>query len=561
MNRYHFHLLLLLAALLLSGNAWSLSDYQRRQIVSHLDSSAMAESTALFDGSQFVAGTSVSDATNHINAYTKAMNKAVRNWNKLPGGDKNSAEGRALLERIQAAMARQKAMKQALPALKAEQASGGGSSGPMLKPASGVGEAAAAETKMNATDRQRMLGYLDSQALRQDKSLFDGQAFVTDASAQAARQYHQAYQNKLKYTLRTWNRMVSALSKATTEGQAMAERVRQAEAWGQAMAADYPRLEQAANQAKQQLQAASRQAAAQSQADKAAHKAECQQFLDTALTPLRREPMTRLVLQMQNGKAYIGSPEEVNKHATVATEFDAACKALDLDLITAKPCWFAKNNPVQDPKTACAAARQGPELIRAAVLNHVRRGASSIGGSHVQSLQQFQERNGWLTYEGPVRFKTHLLEGQAIPPAVKENARELLASAGLEGESDKVWGGQDKRLATLRAEVEKTAAGWPMPADQGSNYSSELAGKTIKNWHPDAKLHKAWLNRSSWKIHKNALGAILRRTLPGYVLFKLPDDPYCQLRSYTLTEQYAGGGNYEPASGVGIGYVRFQNCP
>ncbi len=79
--------------------------------------------------------------------------------------------------------------------------------------------------------------------------------------------------------------------------------------------------------------------------------------------------------------------------------------------------------------------------------------------------------------------------------------------------------------------------------------------------HSEAHVYATYLSRASWKIHRNSLGVILRRTLPGYVLFKLPADPFCQLRSYTLTESYAGGGTYQKAAGVRFGYIRFQACP
>ena len=141
------------------------------------------------------------------------------------------------------------------------------------------------------------------------------------------------------------------------------------------------------------------------------------------------------------------------------------------------------------------------------------------------------------------------------------NVAEVLSAAGIEDSEEALWGEQKARLDTLRGEVEKTAGAWQSPAKKADNYSTALAAGQIKEWHGDAQVHDAYLSRDSWKIHKNALGVPDRRTLPGYVIFKLPDDPYCQLRSYTLTEQYAGGGTYQKAGGVRFGYVRFQDCP
>ena len=119
--------------------------------------------------------------------------------------------------------------------------------------------------------------------------------------------------------------------------------------------------------------------------------------------------------------------------------------------------------------------------------------------------------------------------------------------------------------------------GWRVTAlyrpDSDTTYLERLAAKRVPGditdidslrntmpMHPDAVVEDAFLSRAGWKIHKNALGVVLRRTLPGYALFKLDDDPYCQLRPYTLTEQYSGGGTFAQASGVSFGYVRYQRC-
>lgn len=563
--------------MIFAGVTTALTDYQRTQITNYLDSPAMVEDAGWFDGKAFAPQRSVGEAASYINDYTKSLNYAIRNWNMLSSGDKGSAEGQALMQRIQAAQARQKSMKSALDTMQSEPRPDTANSvtnnlseaspvtapepAPAPAPVTSSAQAAPGGSTMNPHEKQKMLRHLESQGMRMDTGIFDGNSFLDGVDPQQAKQYYARFQQQLKSALRTWNRIVSDRSKSSAEGQAMGLRVQELEQWGTAMTADYARLEESSRQLQEQQRTAQREAAALATASKTNHRAECRKFLDSALTPQRRDPIMRLVLQMQHGNQSISSPEEVNQHAQVAADFDAACKALDLQLITATPCWFAGNDPAHNPQLSCDAAAQAPGLIKGAVINHARSSVAHIGDAHVQSVQQFNERNGWLTYEGPVQFKTHLEQGNAIPTAVKDNMRELLASAGLEGEEESIWVGQNDRLSVLRAEVEKTAGQWPIPADKGDNYSSEFARAQIERWHADAQVHKAWLSRGSWKIHKNALGAILRRTLPGYVMFKLPDDPYCQLRSYTLTEQYAGAGKYEPASGVGIGYVRFQSCP
>ena len=550
-----------IAISLFSTSLWAITDYQREQITRYLDSSSMQQQPSLFDGKSFNSSRTERDAANYLNAYTKSMNYAIRNWNMLSSSNKNSEEGKALLQRLQEAQGYQKAMMAALPALKTSQSGKQSSSGASAKASDKASsQSSTSGTKMHSVDRQRMDKYLSHNDLRMDKEYFDGKSFVNGAPVNEAKAYYQSFQSKLKFTLRTWNRMVSSRSKATDEGQQFAKRVAEVENWGKAMTAEYPKLDQSVKKFQQQQQAVQQQVMANKAATKENHRMECKKYLDTALTPQRRMSMLNLILQMQNNESYITSVDEVNKYAQVVTEFNQACQALDLKLITDKACWFANNSPENNPKLACEAAARGPELIKGAVINHAKRNTASLGDSHVQSLEQFHERNGWLTYEGKVTFKSHLQQGNAIPPAVRKNTLKLLTAAGLEGQDQEIWSGQNNRLETLKQEVEKTAGSWETPSNQGENYSSELVIGGIKRWHPDADIKSAFLGRSSWKIHRNALGVILRRSLPGYILFKLPSDPYCQLRSYTLTEQYSGEGQYEKASGVRIGYVRFQKC-
>ena len=141
-----------------------------------------------------------------------------------------------------------------------------------------------------------------------------------------------------------------------------------------------------------------------------------------------------------------------------------------------------------------------------------------------------------------------------------QTPKALLTAAGVTDAETALWGEQKTRVDALRNEVEKTAGIWKTPEAKLQNYSSDLVKKQILKWHPKASVRQAFISRESWKIHKNALGVTLRRTMPGYVFFKLPEDPLCQLRSYTLTEQYVGAGKFQKAKGVRLGYVRFQKC-
>ena len=85
------------------------------------------------------------------------------------------------------------------------------------------------------------------------------------------------------------------------------------------------------------------------------------------------------------------------------------------------------------------------------------------------------------------------------------------------------------------------------------------ADKLVKNWHPDAKVEDTWLGHSEWNIERTGLGFIENRWIRSYVLLKLPEDPYCQLHSTSVTEAYDGN-KFVQSSNMKTHAVRFQDC-
>ncbi len=537
----------------------AMTDYQREQITQYLHSPKANMDAGIFDGAAFDSSVSVNDATAYMNDFIKTMNQAVQAWNKLTSGAAGSDEGQALFQELNDKLAFAKAMRDAYPAFQANQ---GGQSDTQTSSTDngGGGDADAATGGMTDYQKQQLTQYLDSDAMRKDTSIFDGERFVAGVPFDAFEQYYQGYRKNLEQALSAWERQISSTSKGAPDGQALLKQLNEAIDWGNAMSAQYAATKDQYQQQAAAAQAQQQQAEAAAAEQGEAHKRQCVAFQEAAMKPLSRDPMIRLINQMMHQNSGLGSVEGVEQHRQVAGEVQAVCQSVDMELIASQPCFYVLGRPDHDPVTWCNAAGQANDLIKAAVLNQAQQTIEIVGSSTIQSVSEFHEREGWLTLEGPVTFNDKLFFSAHGREAVMGNIGQVLLAAGIDNAEDALWGEQKSRLDTLRAEVEKTAGSWQSPAKEADNYSTALAAEQIKEWHDDAEVREAYLSRESWKIHTNELGIPDRRTLPGYVLFKLPDDPYCQLRSYTLTEQYAGGGTYQPAGGVRFGYVRFQAC-
>ena len=553
-------LLLMMVALALvvvgTSSQAAMSDYQRQQISQHLHSPKMNKDAGIFDGTAFNPSVSANDAASYMNDYIKTLNRAVQAWNKLTSGATGSPEGQALLQELNDKLAFAKAMRSAYPAFQVSQGSQ-----PTTQDSGSESASGGATGGMSDYQKQQMTQHLDSAAMRKDETIFDGKNFVPGVPFTAFEQYYQNYMKSLNQAISTWERQIATAAKSTSDGQALQNQLNDSIAWANAMSARYPATKDQYLQQQKASQDAQQQADSAAAADRDAHKQHCVAFQNGAMKPQSREPMTRLINQMQHGNGGLGSVESIEQHRQVASDVLGVCQSVNYDLLVSQACFYVLGRADYDPANWCTAAAQADELIKGMALNQAQQTVAIVGDANIQSLQEFHDRDGWLTFEGPVTFKDKLFFSRHGREAVMGNIGEVLAAAGIDDADDALWGEQKARLTALREEVEKTAGTWTSPPKKADNYSTQLAADQIKQWHGDADVQDAYLSRASWKIHKNALGIPDRRTLPGYVIFKLPDDPYCQLRSYTLTEQHAGGGTYQEAGGVRFGYVRFQDCP
>lgn len=206
----------------------------------------------------------------------------------------------------------------------------------------------------------------------------------------------------------------------------------------------------------------------------------------------------------------------------------------------------------------CAAVAQGGALMKRAALNLAAFHAKHTGP--MRTAEKLESVQGWVEVEGPVTWKGYF-SGASLRELLRKRFAPVFAQAGLDNLDDaEVFKKLAAQYAALEAKVTELAPTWDLPGKACSGVACGAARRTIAAWYPRAKLRRLQHSRPSWKIVKNGLGIITHRSKSGHALISVPGEPFCQLRSWTVTESYAGAGRYQTARGAAIGYVRWQTC-
>jgi hypothetical protein len=477
------------------------------------------------------------------------------------------------------------------------------------------GEIAMAQT-VTSYELDKIEGALRSPKLADAPSLFDGTRFVDGAEIGAANRYMNDFIRANNNVVRTFNGLTGN-AQNSPEGKALLDFANANTAKANAMRADWERFEADARAAEElaaqkaaeaaaaeaealRAEAERRAAEARKQAEEKAmaevtpapgiapdngpgltpapaptvdeaglleggddNLAACQAFKRDVMNG-NQGRMDTLRAVLAGTSMRIGNADEVKQWRAFASEVKTACEAAGPQ-VTQRKCKNAYR-PEDEPASWCADIERAEEVIRAMVMAEVIGRIETLTRYQVQSVDEFMEQEGWITQTGPQTF-----DGLFQPAAILNNVAKAEIEAML-AEIDLTLDDVSGELATasekmndLKAAVLETARNWELPYRAGENYSTELAGSILSRAYGgegSISMKDVWLSRSEWKIHKNGLGIPDRRTLPGYALVRVNADPegLCQLRSFTLTEQFDGTG-YQKAQSVKFGYTRFHTCP
>ncbi|MBN2722829.1 MAG: hypothetical protein JXR95_02030 [Deltaproteobacteria bacterium] len=156
------------------------------------------------------------------------------------------------------------------------------------------------------------------------------------------------------------------------------------------------------------------------------------------------------------------------------------------------------------------------------------------------------------------------------PKEYKDKLRAQIASygatAGVKLDDSWVLSSWTSAITKAREILDKSARKHVMK-DAGYKHSFSKVERMVKsdvrkNWKKGVDFRKVRMVRSNWLLVKNKLtGLPMRRVKGGALLYKMPREKWCRIRTFEYNEPYKGGGRYVSKGEFSWSeYIRFQNC-
>lgn len=378
-----------------------------------------------------------------------------------------------------------------------------------------------------------------------DPSLFDGTKLMPNARLDRCRNHVRSNKSNLGRAIGYFNKLPPE-DRALPQVKGMEKKIREMTRYLDAM-------EAAVNNAQGSLKTA----------DDA-----CRQFEREIMSPVEnRTTMGQLARALQDpGYVKYNRAERVTKAMEIVKAVQEVCAKPQYKDVGKVGCrWMKVGSRERDPSAWCEAASRGKELVQQAVKNFVQFSLKNAVRS-IMTPEELVQGKGWLRYEAPITFNTHLHYSDVLKANYVRQFQPLLEAADLKDLDDaNLWAAPTAAMDRLREAVLKAAPGWKLEPPKSCNYGCNLAKRQLPKWYKGVlgtpvRLKKTIMTTDTWHITKNRLGVPQYRSMHGYVIFQLPKEPFCQVRSYRLEEQYEGGGRYQRVTGVKFGHVRYQRC-
>lgn len=214
----------------------------------------------------------------------------------------------------------------------------------------------------------------------------------------------------------------------------------------------------------------------------------------------------------------------------------------------------------KDPNAWCQVVARGNELLVAELDEYVGiegdEKHARVGGGGLERGE------GWMSDDLLKKtWTTAFTVNQNAKAAGAARVKTLYAAVGVkDADTSKLTAKREEGLAALKKEVERLAPTWERPRPGVGHYGVDLAKARVTSVFKGATVVAAGGDSGQWNVHRNVLNVPEYRDRFGWVLFQVPGEPYCQLRTFYISEDYAGGGMYTKDTSPSFSRLRFQGC-
>lgn len=214
----------------------------------------------------------------------------------------------------------------------------------------------------------------------------------------------------------------------------------------------------------------------------------------------------------------------------------------------------------KDPNAWCQAAAQGNELQVAEIDEYVGvegdEKHARVGGGGLE------QGEGWMSDDLLKKtWKTAFTVNENAKAAGAGRVKTLYAAVGVkDADTSKLTAKREEGLAALKKEVERLAPTWERPKPGAGHYGVDLAKARITSVFKGATVVATGGDSGQWNVHRNVLNVPEYRDRFGWILFQVPGEPFCQLRTFYISEDYAGGGTFTKDTSPSFSKLRFQAC-
>ena len=213
----------------------------------------------------------------------------------------------------------------------------------------------------------------------------------------------------------------------------------------------------------------------------------------------------------------------------------------------------------RNPEMWCKTAALRDKILKRLVQNQVAATVASTTERFHKAAAEFEQYEGYIRMDSVMEVKA-LNTPELFKKEINAQNAALFQVVGMEQDA-KTWSDFDAAHAALWAKVEKLAPTWKRPARKGAGPGAAAAKKRFKTAQKGNKVKAAYITRAAWQIIKNSLGIPIRRTKPGYVVYKeTSDKKWCKGRSFTYAEEYVKGKFKRSTEVKELGFIRYEKC-